>query len=132
MSDAVTITDVEAILTQPGRSRLVIVKVVTSEDGLYGLGCATYTQRVLSRCRRSIERHLKPFLIGRDVDRIEEIWQMSMVNGYWRNGPGAQQRHLRCRSSAVGHQRQAGGHARLSAPGRQEPRSGRRLRSRRR
>ncbi|NNC92336.1 MAG: starvation-sensing protein RspA [Acidimicrobiia bacterium] len=83
---AVTISDVEVILTQPGSSRLVIVKVITSEPGLYGLGCATFTQRVFA-VEAAIERHLKPFLIGRDVDRIEELWQMSMVHGYWRNGP---------------------------------------------
>ncbi|MDJ0771235.1 MAG: enolase C-terminal domain-like protein [Ilumatobacter sp.] len=82
----VTITDVRTILTQPGASRLVIVKVLTSEDGLYGVGCATFTQRVFA-VEAAIERHLKPFLVGRDVDRIEETWQMSMVHGYWRNGP---------------------------------------------
>ena len=60
--------------------------MLTSETGLYGLGCATFTQRVFA-VEAAIERHLKPFLIGRDVDRIEEIWQMSMVHGYWRNGP---------------------------------------------
>ena len=85
-SSRVTIEDVQPILTQPGSSRLVIVKVVTSEPGLYGLGCATFTQRVFA-VEAAIERHLKPFLVGRDVDRIEEIWQMSMVHGYWRNGP---------------------------------------------
>lgn len=86
LSSMVTIQDIRTILTQPGHSRLVIVKVVTSEPGLYGLGCATFTQRVFA-VQAAIERHLKPFLIGRDVDRIEEIWQMSMVHGYWRNGP---------------------------------------------
>jgi mannonate dehydratase len=82
----ITIQDVQVILTQPGGSRLAIVKIVTSEPGLYGLGCATFTQRIFA-VATAIERHLKPFLIGRDVDRIEEIWQMSMVHGYWRNGP---------------------------------------------
>ncbi len=86
MSSPVTITDVEVILTQPGSSRLVIVKLLTSEPGLYGLGCATFTQRIFA-VEAAIERHLKPFLIGRDVDRIEETWRMSMVHGYWRNGP---------------------------------------------
>ena len=82
----VTIRDVRTILTQPAGSRLIVVKVVTSEPGLYGLGCATYTQR-FHAVRTALERHLKPFLIGRDVDRIEDVWQMCMVNGYWRNGP---------------------------------------------
>ncbi len=83
---AVTIKDVKTILTQPAGSRLIIVKVITSEPGLYGVGCATFTQR-FHAVHTAIEKHLKPFLIGRDVDRIEETWQMLMVNGYWRNGP---------------------------------------------
>ena len=86
MTKPITITDVQCILTQPGQSRLAIVKVITSEPGLYGLGCATFTQRIFA-VAAALERHLKPFLIGRDVRRSEEIWQMSMVHGYWRNGP---------------------------------------------
>ncbi len=86
MSSLVRITDVKTILTQPSQSRLVIVKIITSEPGLYGLGCATFTQRIHA-VHAAIEKHLKPFLLGRDVDRIEEIWQMAMVHGYWRNGP---------------------------------------------
>ena len=86
MATPVTIQDIQCILTQPGHSRLAIVKVITSEPGLYGLGCATFTQRIFA-VQAALERHLKPFLLGRDVSRIEEIWQMSMVHGYWRNGP---------------------------------------------
>ncbi|MCY4061605.1 MAG: starvation-sensing protein RspA [Chloroflexi bacterium] len=86
MPNPIIIDDVKVILTQPGKSRLCIVKVITSEPGLYGLGCATFTQRIFA-VATAIERHLKPFLLGRDVDRIEEIWNMSMVHGYWRNGP---------------------------------------------
>ena len=82
----VTIRDVRTILTQPAGSRLIVVKVITSEPGLYGLGCATFTQR-FHAVRTALERHIKPFLVGRDVDRIEDVWQMCMVNGYWRNGP---------------------------------------------
>ncbi|MCY3617518.1 MAG: bifunctional D-altronate/D-mannonate dehydratase [Acidimicrobiaceae bacterium] len=82
----VKITDVRAILTQPDACRLVVVRVDTSEPGLFGIGCATFTQRAFA-VQAAVERHLAPFLVGRDVDRIEEIWQMSMNHGYWRNGP---------------------------------------------
>ncbi|MEM7537117.1 MAG: enolase C-terminal domain-like protein [Chloroflexota bacterium] len=86
MQEKITIQDVQTIVTQPAGSRLVIVKIITSEPGLYGLGCATFTQR-FHAVHTAIEKHLKPFLIGRDVARIEETWQMSMVHSYWRNGP---------------------------------------------
>ena len=82
----ITIKDVQVILTQPTGQRLIVVKVITSEPGLYGLGCATFTQRWRAVVA-AIEDHVKPFVIGRDVQRIDEMWNMGMVNGYWRNGP---------------------------------------------
>ena len=81
----VTIRDVEVILTQPAAARLVIVKVVTSEPGLYGLGCATFTQRAFA-VQAAVEHHLAPLLRGRAVENISDLWQLSMVHGYWRNG----------------------------------------------
>jgi len=86
MTKPITIEEVKTILTQPAGSRLLVVKVITSEPGLYGLGCATFTQRIFA-VATAVNKHLAPFLIGRDVSRIEEIWQMAMVHGYWRNGP---------------------------------------------
>jgi len=80
------ITDIKTIMTAPNRIRLVVVKVMTSEPGLYGLGCATFTQRALA-VQTAIDQYLRPFLIGRDPDEIEDIWQSSYVSSYWRNGP---------------------------------------------
>lgn len=81
-----TITDVRAIVTQPSRSRLVVVKVETSDPGLYGVGCATFTQRV-RLVEAAVNQYLRPFLIGQDPTRIEDIWQSVFVSSYWRNGP---------------------------------------------
>jgi mannonate dehydratase len=86
MTKPITIQDVQVILTQPQGSRLVIVKVITSEPGLYGLGCATFTQR-FHAVVAALQKHLIPFAIGRDVSRIEEFYRMAAVHSYWRNGP---------------------------------------------
>src|SRR5690349_15586120 len=82
----VTITDIRTILTAPNGIRLVIVRVDTSEPGLYGLGCATFTQRPLV-VASAVNDYLRPFLAGRDVDDIEDAWQSAFVSSYWRNGP---------------------------------------------
>src|SRR5262245_52719766 len=80
------ITDVKTILTAPAGIRLIVVKVLTSEAGLYGLGCATFTQRARV-VEPAIDRYLRPFLIGKDPLRIEDLWQSMFVSSYWRNGP---------------------------------------------
>jgi mannonate dehydratase len=82
----VKIRDIRTILTAPNGIRLVVVKVETTEPGLVGWGCATFTQRALV-VETAIEKYLKPFLLGRNVDEIEDIWQSSYVSSYWRNGP---------------------------------------------
>ena len=68
----VKIRDVRAICTAPRNIDLVVVKIETTEPGLYGLGCATFTQRWWS-VAENVEKYMKPMLVGRSVDNIEDI-----------------------------------------------------------
>jgi mannonate dehydratase len=82
------IADVQVFLTQPAgpHRRLIVVKVLTSEPGLYGLGCATFTQRHRA-VEAAVRHHVGPSVVGKDPRNIEDLWHGMMVGGYWRNGP---------------------------------------------
>ncbi len=80
------IKDVSVIATAPAGLRLVVVKITTDQDGLYGYGCATFTQRA-DLVVPAVEKYLRPFLTGKRADRIDDTWQACYNSSYWRNGP---------------------------------------------
>lgn len=81
-----TIQNIKVICTAPEGINLVVVKVETSEPGLYGLGCATFAYRHLT-VKHLIETYLTPLLLGREVRNITELWNLMHQNAYWRTGP---------------------------------------------
>ena len=80
------IKDITVIETAPAGSRLTVVKITTDQPGLYGYGCATFTQRA-DLVKPAVERYLKPLLMGKTTDRIEDIWWTMYDSSYWKNGP---------------------------------------------
>jgi mannonate dehydratase len=80
------IRDIRVITCAPAGPRLSVVKVITDQDGLYGFGCASFWFRA-DLIKPAVEKYLKPLLVGRTVDRIEDIWQLCYDSSYWKNGP---------------------------------------------
>src|SRR3954453_8384140 len=76
------ITKVRTIQTRPNAA-WSIVKVETSEPGLYGIGSASDTFRP-GTIPPAVEV-LSQGLIGRDPDEIEDIWQSNYMSSLWRN-----------------------------------------------
>ena len=104
------IKDVSVIATAPAGSRLVVVKITTDQDGLYGYGCATFTQRadLVSARRREIPEAVPHGEAGGPHRRYlaGHVQQLLLAQR-----PGAEQCHQRRGHGAVGHQGPAGGHA---------------------
>jgi mannonate dehydratase len=84
MPAALTIRDARVIVTCPGRN-FVTLKIET-DQGVYGIGDATLNGRELAVVSY-LEDHVVPNLIGRDAQRIEDIWQFLYRGAYWRRGP---------------------------------------------
>ncbi|MEZ4869533.1 MAG: enolase C-terminal domain-like protein [Caldilineaceae bacterium] len=76
------ITGVETIRTRAAGT-WVIVKVLTDQPGLYGIGSASDHYRAQTVIT-AIET-IAPLIIGRDASQIEDIWQSIYTCGYWRN-----------------------------------------------
>ncbi|WP_041522130.1 D-mannonate dehydratase ManD [Gilvimarinus agarilyticus] len=78
------ITAAKVIVCSPGRN-FVTVKI-TTDEGVYGIGDATLNGREKAVVSY-LEDYLLPALIGRDPQRIEDIWQFIYRGAYWRRGP---------------------------------------------
>ncbi|MER2494367.1 D-mannonate dehydratase ManD [Catenovulum sediminis] len=78
------ITEARVIVCSPGRN-FVTLKIVT-DQGVYGIGDATLNGREKSVVS-FLEDYVIPALIGKDPQRIEDIWQYLYRGVYWRRGP---------------------------------------------
>jgi mannonate dehydratase len=78
------ITAAKVIVCSPGRN-FVTLKIET-DQGLAGLGDASLNGRELA-VASYLTDHVIPCLIGRDAQRIEDLWQYLYRGAYWRRGP---------------------------------------------
>ena len=70
-----------------GNNDSTVVKVTTDQAGLYGYGCATTTfpGGRSKLVKAAVEQYLKPLVMGRTTDRIEQIWQLCYMSSYYKN-----------------------------------------------
>ncbi len=78
------IDSAEVVVTSPGRNFVTLL--ITTDEGLVGLGDATLNGRELA-VASYLRDHVAPLLIGRDAHAIEDTWQLLYRGAYWRRGP---------------------------------------------
>ena len=79
-----SIEHIDVTVTSPGRN--FVTAVVTTSDGIVGLGDGTLNGRELAVVSY-LREHVAPTLIGRDESQIESTWQYLYRSPYWRRGP---------------------------------------------
>ncbi len=79
-----SIESAEVVVTSPGRNFVTLV--VTTSDGVVGLGDATLNGRELA-VASYLRDHVAALLPGRDPHAIEDTWQYLYRGAYWRRGP---------------------------------------------
>jgi len=83
-SSSAIIQAARVIVTSPGRN-FVTLKIET-DQGVYGIGDATLNGRELSVVSY-LQDHVITNVIGKDAQRIDDIWQFLYRGAYWRRGP---------------------------------------------
>jgi mannonate dehydratase len=78
------IRSAEVVVASPGRNFVTLL--VTTDEGLVGLGDATLNGRELA-VAAYLREHVVPLLVGRDAHAIEDTWQLLYRGAYWRRGP---------------------------------------------
>ncbi|WP_152354074.1 D-mannonate dehydratase ManD [Brachybacterium subflavum] len=79
-----SIRSIDVDVTSPGRN--FVTAIVTTDDGVTGLGDGTLNGRELA-VASYLRDHVAPTLIGRDETQIESTWQYLYRSPYWRRGP---------------------------------------------
>lgn len=79
-----TIAHADVVISSPGRNFVTLV--LTTDDGITGVGDATLNGRELA-VASYLTDHVVPLLDGRDADAIEDTWQYLYRGAYWRRGP---------------------------------------------
>jgi mannonate dehydratase len=63
-----------------------VIKVSTDQPGLHGYGCATVSfPGGRSKLVAPALEYLKPLVLGRGTDRIEQLWQICYLSSYYKN-----------------------------------------------
>jgi mannonate dehydratase len=80
------VTGVRTFVTAPDGVNLVVVRIESDVDGLYGLGCGTFTFRA-EAVAQLVDTYLAPRLVGRPIRDITDVFSSLYLAPYWRSGP---------------------------------------------
>lgn len=102
---AVKIAKLELFQVPP---RWLFLKI-TADDGCYGWGEPIVEGRAAAV--EAAVKELQSYLVGRDPNQIEDIWQVLYRGGFYRGRPGVDERHRGRGPSPVGYERPPDGRA---------------------